>query len=149
MTEKPNSVCKRVLFVDDHEVLARLSVEILEMNGYGAESASTAAEAIQKADKGAFDIVVSDFKLDDMSGLELARRLPKMPFIVFSGHAPVERKGNVIASLNKEELFPALLEKLKELLAEPVAESAEPSASQIFNPHKEGIWIDDPEEGEK
>ncbi len=37
---------KAILFVDDHEVLARLSCEILEMQGYRAVSAFSATDAL-------------------------------------------------------------------------------------------------------
>ena len=37
---------KAILFVDDHEVLARLSCEILEMQGYRAVSAYSATDAL-------------------------------------------------------------------------------------------------------
>ena len=39
---------KAILFVDDHEVLARLSCEILEMHGYRAVSAYSGQEALEK-----------------------------------------------------------------------------------------------------
>ncbi len=42
---------KAILFVDDHEVLARLSCEILEMQGYRAVSAYSAADALDKFEK--------------------------------------------------------------------------------------------------
>ena len=44
---------KAILFVDDHEVLARLSCEILEMQGYRAVSAYNASDALEKFDCGA------------------------------------------------------------------------------------------------
>src|SRR5712692_7893938 len=49
---------KAVLFVDDHEVLARLSCQILEMQGYRAVSAYNAADALEKFDQENFDILV-------------------------------------------------------------------------------------------
>ena len=39
---------KAILFVDDHEVLARLGCEILQMHGYRAESAYNAEAALAK-----------------------------------------------------------------------------------------------------
>lgn len=42
---------KAILFVDDHEVLARLSCEILEMHGYRAVSAYSAQDALEKFDR--------------------------------------------------------------------------------------------------
>ena len=42
---------KAILFVDDHEVLARLSCEILEMQGYKAVSAYNAQDALKKIEE--------------------------------------------------------------------------------------------------
>src|SRR5258707_404126 len=47
---------KAILFVDDHEVLARLSCEILEMQGYRAVSACSGAEALKKFEQDDFGL---------------------------------------------------------------------------------------------
>ena len=60
---------KAILFVDDHEVLARLSCEILEMQGYKAVSAYNAQDALKKFEENEFDVLVTDMRLDGMNGL--------------------------------------------------------------------------------
>ena len=115
---------KAILFVDDHEVLARLSCEILEMNGYRAVSAYNAQDALQKFEREDFDILVTDFRMEGMNGLELARevhaRRPETPVIIVTGYGPVDGGKDIVACLQKEELFPALLEKIKYFLEQPV-----------------------------
>jgi DNA-binding NtrC family response regulator len=111
-----------ILFVDDHEVLARLSCEILEMQGYRAVSAYNAEDALKKFDQEDFDILVTDFRMEGMNGVELARRIhekhPAVPVIIVTGYGPVDGGKDVAACLQKEDLFPALLEKIKTYLAE-------------------------------
>jgi len=113
---------KAILFVDDHEVLARLSCEILEMQGYRAVSAYNAADALEKFEKEKFDILVTDFRMEGMNGLELARQIharnPQVPVIIVTGYGPVDGGQDVSACLQKEEMFPALLEKIKLYLGE-------------------------------
>ncbi len=108
---------KAILFVDDHEVLARLSCEILEMQGYKAVSAYNAEDALSKFDNESFDLLVTDFRMEGMNGLELAKRVhqknPEVPVIIVTGYGPVDYGQDVKACLQKEELFPALLEKIK------------------------------------
>lgn len=108
---------KAILFVDDHEVLARLSCEILEMQGYKAVSAYNAEDAISKFDNETFDLLVTDFRMEGMNGLELAKRIhqknPEVPVIIVTGYGPIDGGDDVKACLQKEELFPALLEKIK------------------------------------
>src|SRR5438067_2890955 len=113
---------KAILFVDDHEVLARLSCEILEMQGYKAVSAYSAKEALDKFEQQDFDILVTDFRMDGMNGVELAQKIhekqPQIPVIIVTGYGPVDGGKDVNACLQKEELFPALLEKIKLYLGE-------------------------------
>lgn len=113
---------RAILFVDDHEVLARLSCEILEMHGYRAVSAFNAQEALDKFEQQDFDILVTDFRMDGMNGVELAKKIheksPQTPVIIVTGYGPVDGGKDVNACLQKEELFPALLEKIKLYLGE-------------------------------
>ena len=113
---------KAILFVDDHEVLARLSCEILEMQGYKAVCAYNAAEALEKFEQQKFDILVTDWKMEGMNGLELARRVrakdPQIPVIIVTGYGPLDAGKDANACLSKEDLFPTLIEKIKLFLGE-------------------------------
>lgn len=113
---------KAILFVDDHEVLARLSCEILEMQGYKAVSAYNASDALKKFDQQDFDILVTDFRMEGMNGVELAKKVraksPDIPVIIVTGYGPIDGGKDVAACLQKEDLFPALLEKIKFFLGE-------------------------------
>ncbi len=108
---------KAILFVDDHEVLARLSCEILEMQGYRAVSAYSAKDALEKFNQHKFDLLVTDFRMEEMNGLELARKVhdkhPDVPVIIVTGYGPIDGGTDVDACLSKEALFPDLLEKIK------------------------------------
>ena len=113
---------KAILFVDDHEVLARLSCEILEMQGYRAVSAYSAQDALEKFQQEKFDILVTDFRMEGMNGLELAKRIhatnPEVPVIIVTGYGPIEGGEDVNACLQKEQMFPALLDKIKAYLGD-------------------------------
>jgi DNA-binding NtrC family response regulator len=108
---------KAILFVDDHEVLARLSCEILEMQGYRAVSAFSASDALEKFERNKFDLMVTDFRMEGMNGLELARKVhdkyPDVPVIIVTGYGPIDGGGEVNTVLSKEELFPDLLDKIR------------------------------------
>ena len=123
---------KAILFVDDHEVLARLSCEILEMQGYRAVSAYSAQDALDKFGREKFDLLVTDFRMEGMNGLELAKHVhaanPEIPVIIVTGYGKVDGGKDVQACLQKEEMFPALLEKIKVYLGEPGTPQALKSA---------------------
>jgi DNA-binding NtrC family response regulator len=108
---------KKILFVDDHEVLARLSCEILEMQGYRADSAYNAEDALTKFENNRFDLVVTDFRMEGMNGLELARKIhdknPGVPVIIVTGYGPIDGGTDVETCLSKDSLFPELLDKIR------------------------------------
>ena len=60
--------------------------------------------------------------MEGMNGLELARKIrakrPDVPVIIVTGYGPVDGGKDVNACLQKEDLFPALLEKIKFFLGE-------------------------------
>lgn len=124
---------RAILFVDDHEVLARLSCEILEMQGYRAVSAYNGEDALRKFEQEDFDILVTDFRMEGMNGVELARKVherhPEVPVIIVTGYGPVDGGQDVAACLQKEDLFPALLEKIKMFLGEKEEKPQEVKAS--------------------
>lgn len=123
---------KSILFVDDHEVLARLSCEILEMQGYRAVSAYDGAEALCKFEQQKFDLVVTDFRMEGMNGLELAHEIhhrhPNVPIIIVTGYGPIDGGQEISACLSKEEMFPKLLEEIQRYLEE--AERREASIAE-------------------
>jgi DNA-binding NtrC family response regulator len=119
--------------VDDHEVLARLSCEILEMQGYKAVSAYSASDALAKFDQQNIDVVVTDFRMEGMNGLELAQKIreksPETPVIIVTGYGPIEGGKNVETVLQKDNLFPELLEKIKFFLGDQNTARRVPSAT--------------------
>ena len=64
---------KRILVVDDHEMLCHLSCDILRREGYDAVPATSATEALAAFQKQEFDLVVTDFAMPGMTGADVAR----------------------------------------------------------------------------
>jgi PAS domain S-box-containing protein len=81
----------RVLFVDDEPAIARMGRRVLERLGHSVlafESALAALEALT-CDPGAFDVMVTDQTMPDMTGIELSRRClelrPDLPIVLSTG----------------------------------------------------------------
>jgi CheY-like chemotaxis protein len=113
---------KAILFVDDHELLARVSCKFLQLQGYHAEYAYNASDALSKFECVKFDMLVTDYHMESMNGLELAKlirqKVPSLPIIIVTGVAPVEESKEVDAWVGKQDMFPALFDKIKEFLGE-------------------------------
>ncbi|MGD0231014.1 MAG: response regulator [Syntrophorhabdales bacterium] len=65
---------EKVLFVDDEEALVEMGQELVEGLGYRvtARTSSIDALATLKADPAAYDLIITDQTMPDMTGLELA-----------------------------------------------------------------------------
>jgi len=117
---------KKILVVDDNEMLCRLACDILRTEGYRAVPASNAAEALRAFEEEEFDLLVTDSQMPGMSGLELARavrdRSPHFPVIVMTAFEPAECE-HVTLWLPKQYLFPNLLEKIRYCLTGAKSES--------------------------
>jgi len=117
---------KKILVVDDNEMLCRLACDILRTEGYRAVPASNAAEALRAFEEEEFDLLVTDSQMPGMSGVELARavrnRNPHFPVIVMTAFEPVESE-HVTLWLPKRYLFPNLLEKIRYCLTGAEEES--------------------------
>jgi len=59
-----------VLIIDDEQEIRESILELLRMEGYSADSASTAEEGLKKIEGGIFDLVLLDINLPDRNGLD-------------------------------------------------------------------------------
>ena len=75
-----NSTIRPVLLIDDHEDTRCLLVELLVLDGFRVVSLSTAHEALTLTPTVPPPcLILLDLGLPDMSGLELAQRLRRLP----------------------------------------------------------------------
>jgi DNA-binding NtrC family response regulator len=81
----------RVLIVDDNLALAENIAEILEDQGHTTEIAGTAEEALRKTATEEFSVLVTDFRLPGMNGIDLVRAMrgqrANVVAIVISAHS--------------------------------------------------------------
>lgn len=66
---------KSILIVDDEKIVRESLFHWFEDEGYAIDTAENAEQALQKFDKGKFDLILLDMKMPGMSGLDL---LPKL-----------------------------------------------------------------------
>jgi len=111
----------KILVVDDNQLLCQIACEILENEGYKTVSVNSAEAALQALQHEEFDLVVTDFRMPGMNGLELAQAIrqkdPRFPVIVMSAYEQVHCE-HVSLWLPKEYLFPDLLDGIRRFLAE-------------------------------
>jgi len=85
---------QNVLYIDDDEVMVMMVERLLERLGYVVTTLHDPAHAIAmvRAAPEAFDVVVTDLNMPELSGLDVARALqrirPELPLIISSGNLP-------------------------------------------------------------
>ena len=96
---------KQVLVVDDEPMVLSAVRMTLKFYGYAVETASSAAEALDKLLGMSFDLVITDFKMPDMTGAVLAKEIkkrhPALPIILVTAFPPSVRSTDVNGVLLK------------------------------------------------
>ncbi|MBI4290941.1 MAG: response regulator, partial [Betaproteobacteria bacterium] len=115
---------RHVLYVDDDEAMVFLVTRLLRDFGYrvsGYERAQAALEAVRASaasgGAGDFDLVVTDYNMPGLSGLEMARELarlrPELPVVITSGYITEELQAGAQAAGVRQVVYkPNTVEEL-------------------------------------
>jgi DNA-binding NtrC family response regulator len=84
----------RILVVDDERHQRDILKTILEGEGHEVTAARNARQALEEARDGSFDVVLTDLKMPDQSGIELLRELlriqPGLCVILMTAHGSID-----------------------------------------------------------
>jgi CheY-like chemotaxis protein len=89
-----------ILLVDDEKTMVHVIQPMLERLGYQVTARTSSVEALEafRANPGRFDMVITDYTMPNMTGMELAHKLmqiePEIPIILCTGYS---------AQINKEK----------------------------------------------
>jgi len=82
-----------ILVVDDEAEMLTTLLRTLRRRGFSAEGASNGAAALELFQKKSFSLVITDFRMPQMSGIELLRNVkkltPDIPVIMITGFGTV------------------------------------------------------------
>jgi DNA-binding NarL/FixJ family response regulator len=68
---------KRILLIDDEELVRVTLKEFLTILGLEVVEASSGSEGIEKVQQVEFQILITDYKMPDMTGIEMIREILK------------------------------------------------------------------------
>jgi len=84
---------ERILFVDDEKAMVDTIQPMIERLGYAVIARTSSIEALEafRANPGRFDLVITDFTMPNMTGMELAKALLKLrsdiPIVLCTGYS--------------------------------------------------------------
>ena len=112
-------------FVDDEAALVEAGKAMLEKLGYDVNATTNAIEAIEEfhKDPQAFDLLITDYTMPDMTGLDLAKKLlrirPDLPIILCTGFSQVLTEEDVNSSgIRKLVMKPVIFRELSKTIRE-------------------------------
>jgi two-component system OmpR family response regulator len=122
------TIMMRILIVEDEEHLARLLAEVLGREGHAAETASDGRSALARALTEEFDLLVVDWMLPDLDGVQVVKKLRAtgvgVPILMLTARAQVEDRVEGLDAgaddyLPKPFAFPELLARVRALSRRP------------------------------
>jgi DNA-binding response OmpR family regulator len=121
-----------VLVVDDEKTVCKSCEKILTQEGYNVDVALSGNEALRKVRGNGFDVVIADWKMPEIDGIEVARRIkkenPNIVVIMITGYPSVESSIKALRSgisdyvpkpFTPEELSDAVIKALEKGHAVP------------------------------
>jgi PAS domain S-box-containing protein len=127
-----------VLYIDDDESLVFLVKRLLERQGHrvsGYCNQRLALDALARKPE-SFDLVVTDYNMPGMSGLDVAHGVrairSDLPVALASGYITEELRGQAAEAGVRELIFkPNVVQEFCEVVARLVAESASPASTDL------------------
>jgi DNA-binding NtrC family response regulator len=91
----------KILIVDDDEDLLEIMVERMQLRGMTVTSAKTVYEAFVMIEKEPFDVLIIDFMLPGIDGMQVIKTVrktyPDMRIILQTAYATVEKESEALA----------------------------------------------------
>jgi DNA-binding NtrC family response regulator len=112
MSSKP-----KVLLVDDEERFRKTTARLLKGNGLEVLTAASGKEAIHEVTTNAYDVIILDVRMPEMSGIEALKEIkkikPGVEVIMLTGHASVDTAFEILKLGACDYLFkPCSVEEL-------------------------------------
>jgi len=126
-----NKEAMRILVVEDEEKLARLISRVLAEEGYAVETEANGRQALLRALADEYDLLIVDWMLPDLSGIQLVKRLRAAevgtPAIMLTARDQIEDRVEGLDAgaddyLPKPFAFPELLARVRVLTRRPWGE---------------------------
>lgn len=138
-----------ILVIDDDQDICMLLQRYLSKNGFNVDVAHSAKVGLESVSEKVPDVVLSDFRLEDMNGDELLQKIkasnPDIPVVIMTGYSDVRTAVNimkygaydyVIKPLLPEEILRTLRKAMHQSVSSIKNQNESSSESAGLNPPK-------------
>jgi CheY-like chemotaxis protein len=110
----------KILVIDDEQQILDLVWKVLSKYGFNVEIASGGKEGLDKFDDGAFDLVITDIRMNGIDGKQVLNHIrnsnkPETPVIGFSGTPWLLENGNFDIVLTKPFFIKDIVHAVQQL----------------------------------
>ncbi|MBI5203968.1 MAG: endopeptidase La [Nitrospirae bacterium] len=113
----------RILVVDDEEVARKNLAHVLSKENYTVSTAANGMEALKKMAQSEFDVILTDFKMEKIDGMEILERtktkFPETEVIMITGYATID---TAVEAMKKGAFHyiakPFKLDEVREIVAQ-------------------------------
>jgi PAS domain S-box-containing protein len=107
---------RRVLFVDDDADVLSMTCSLLELLNQRVDGAASPADALALLERNQYDILITDYGLPGMNGIELARKAqagqPQLKIVIATGYGQVAAAAEIGAITMPKPFTPADLKRI-------------------------------------
>jgi DNA-binding NtrC family response regulator len=143
--EEVRAMAEEILVVDDEPQMLIAVNETLRRKGYAVTAAASGVEALCRMKEKSFQLVITDMRMPEVSGIDLLRRVrtvtPHTPVILLTAYGTVE---NAVEAM-KQGAFDYLLKPFSSDSLEQVVKRALASGSRPEDRGSHDIVTQDPE----
>ena len=125
----------KLLIVEDDESVRTLSARALERAGHSVDIAADGAQGLDRirAAQGGYDLVVSDIRMPEMDGIEMAKAAaaayPAMRIMLVTGYADQRERAEELDGIVLDVMQkPFTLAEIRDRVGRALAFAAQPAA---------------------
>ncbi|HMM63749.1 MAG TPA: response regulator [Mesorhizobium sp.] len=125
----------KLLIVEDDESVRTLSARALERAGHSVDIAADGAQGLDRirAAQGGYDLVVSDIRMPEMDGIEMAQAaaaaFPSLRILLMTGYADQRERAEELDGIVLDVMQkPFTLAEIRDRVGRALAFAAQPAA---------------------